>query len=89
MDENKVEGTAREWAGKAQDAAGGFVGDTSTQMKGKANEYMGKAQQNFGDMADEARELGTQLAETIKDRPFMALMVAGAAIFALGYMMRR
>jgi uncharacterized protein YjbJ (UPF0337 family) len=89
MDENKVEGTAREWVGKAQDTVGEFVGDTNTQIRGKANKYVGTAQQNFGDMADEARDLGNQLTDTIKDRPVMALMIIGAAIFGLGYLMRR
>lgn len=89
MDENKIEGTTREWGGKVQDTVGGFVGDTSTQVRGKANEYAGKAQQNFGDAADEAREFGNQLTETVMDRPIMTLMVVGAVIFGLGHLMRR
>ncbi len=95
VDENTVEGTAREYAGKAQEAVGDMLGDTATQAQGKANEYAGKAQQyagqaqeTLGATLDQARDLGDQLTETTKERPLTALLVVGAVSFALGYLLR-
>jgi uncharacterized protein YjbJ (UPF0337 family) len=35
MDENRVEGAARNLGGKVQDAVGAVTGDASTQMRGQ------------------------------------------------------
>ena len=52
MDENKVEGTVRDAAGKVQDAVGGLTGDAKTQVEGKARQVYGQAQANYGDAMD-------------------------------------
>jgi uncharacterized protein YjbJ (UPF0337 family) len=82
VDENEVEGTIRNVAGKVQDAAGGLTGDESLQAKGKFNQAAGNAQQTFGAAADELRE-------TVKQSPLSALAIVGAVALAVGFLARR
>lgn len=89
MDDNQVEGTARTMGGRIQDAVGGLTGDAATQVRGKINQMAGQAQARFGDAADQARELGDQVAESVRTQPWVALAVTGAVGFALGLLARR
>ena len=56
MSENKFSGTVDDIKGKAQDAAGGLTGDTSTQIRGKANQVRGQAEGILGDAVDLIRD---------------------------------
>jgi uncharacterized protein YjbJ (UPF0337 family) len=82
IDENEVEGTIRNVAGKVQDAAGGLTGDETLQAKGKLNQAAGNAQQTFGAAAEEIRD-------TVKASPLSALAVVGAVCLAIGFLARR
>ena len=82
MDENEIEGAARDLGGKVEDAVGGLTGDPETQLAGKWNQAAGKAQKTFGAAADEIRE-------NVADKPLTALAVAAGVFFALGYLMRK
>lgn len=82
VDENEIEGTAREFGGRVQDAIGGLTGDACTQAKGKWNQAAGKAQQTFGDAAEELRE-------NVSNSPLTALAIVGAACLVLGFLARR
>jgi uncharacterized protein YjbJ (UPF0337 family) len=82
MDENEIEGTARDLGGKVQDAVGGLTGDASTQAEGKWNQAAGKAQKTFGAAADEIRD-------NVVEKPLAALGIAAGVFFVLGYLMRR
>ncbi|MGA9950352.1 MAG: CsbD family protein [Xanthobacteraceae bacterium] len=59
MDENRLEGTARNLGGKIQEGVGRVTGDTKTQAEGVANEVRGKAQDLYGQAADTARDTAT------------------------------
>ncbi len=84
VDENRIEGAARNMGGKLQDAVGGLTGDTETQARGKANQAAGTAQNAFGSVADTASEWTGMLAESAKDQPLTALLVA----VSVGFMLR-
>ncbi|MGB6940287.1 MAG: CsbD family protein, partial [Xanthobacteraceae bacterium] len=74
MDENRLEGTARNLGGKVQEGVGRVTGDAKTQAKGVANEVRGKAQDLYGQTADTARDTATSLdswlRETIETQPY-------------------
>jgi uncharacterized protein YjbJ (UPF0337 family) len=82
VDENEIEGAARDLGGKVQDAIGGLTGDSKTQVEGKWNQAAGKAQKTFGAAADEIRD-------NVVDKPLTALAVAAGLFFVLGYLMRK
>ncbi len=82
VDENQVEGTARDIGGKIQDAAGGLTGDADTQASGKWNQVAGKAQKSFGDAAEEVRD-------NVSNQPLTALAIAGGIGLALGWLFSR
>ena len=58
MDEDRIAGTAKNIAGKAQESFGRVVGDAKTQVEGIANQVKGSAQDLYG----HARESGSQIA---------------------------
>jgi uncharacterized protein YjbJ (UPF0337 family) len=82
VDENEIEGAARDLGGKVQDAVGGLTGDSKTQAEGKWNQATGKAQKTFGAAADEIRD-------NVVDKPLTALAVAAGLFFALGFLLRK
>ena len=69
VDENRVEGAARNIGGKIQDAVGAVTGDTATQARGQMNWAAGSAQQAYGDALDEVRSFAS-------DQPVVALLSA-------------
>lgn len=84
VDENRIEGAARNMGGKLQDAVGGLTGDTGTQARGKANQAAGTAQNALGSATDMASEWSGAVADAAKDRPLTALLVA----LSVGYVLR-
>jgi uncharacterized protein YjbJ (UPF0337 family) len=82
VDENEVEGVARDFGGKIQDAVGGLTGDASIQAKGKWNQAAGKVQKTFGEASDELRD-------NVTSSPLLALAIVGGVGFALGFLARR
>ncbi len=89
VDENRIEGAARDFGGKIQDAVGGMTGDAATQARGKLNQAAGRAQNAVGSAADEARDLGEHLADAIRDQPLQAVGIALGAGLLLGWILRR
>jgi uncharacterized protein YjbJ (UPF0337 family) len=75
MDENRVEGTVREFAGKAQGAAGDMLGDSKTSAQGRVNEAAGQA-------TDQLRGLADELTDRIHETPLLAVLGA----VGLGYL---
>ncbi len=73
MDENRLDGAARALAGHAKDAVGGLAGDAKLQAEGKADQIAGRAQDATG-----------QLADTIRDQPLTALLIAAGMGYLLG-----
>jgi len=82
VDENEIEGAARQFGGRVQDAVGGLTGDTATQAEGKLNQAAGKAQRTFGAAVDD-------LIDNVKEKPFIALGVVAGASFLLGFAARK
>jgi uncharacterized protein YjbJ (UPF0337 family) len=78
----KTEGTVQKMAGKAQDAIGGMVGDTGTQLEGKARQLAGQAQQSYGEALDQIRDVA-------RSNPVAAVAVAAAIGFLVGTLMSR
>ncbi|MDP9096037.1 MAG: CsbD family protein [Pseudomonadota bacterium] len=82
VDENKVEGFARDIGGKLQDAAGGLTGDSGTQVRGKINQAAGQAQSMYGDVVDEVRDFTA-------DQPLGALLAAVGVGVVIGFLLAR
>jgi len=77
MNSNQLDGTLNDAAGKVQDAVGGFTGDLDLQAEGKARQVAGKAQAKYGDSVE-------QIAETARNNPLGALVIAVGVGFLLG-----
>jgi uncharacterized protein YjbJ (UPF0337 family) len=56
MNKDHVKGTAKDAAGKVQEAAGRATGNKSQAAKGLAKQGEGKVQKVVGDVKDAARE---------------------------------
>jgi uncharacterized protein YjbJ (UPF0337 family) len=85
MDENRVEGTVREFAGKAQGAAGDLLGDSKSQVEGRVRQAAGQAQQAYGAASDSLRGLTEELTDRIHETPLLAMLGA----IGLGYLIGR
>lgn len=92
MDENRVEGTARNVGGKVQEGFGRATGDVRTQAEGMANQVRGTAQDLYGQAADTARQTATTmdswLRETIENQPYTTAIVALGIGWLLGRLHR-
>ena len=82
VDENRVEGFAKNMGGKVQDAVGGLTGDSSTQARGKVNEATGSLQNMYGQAADEVRDFASE-------QPVVALIAAVSVGVILGFFLGR
>lgn len=82
MDENRVEGTTRDAAGKVEEAAGNLTGDARTQARGRARQVAGQAQDVYGQAVDEVQEFA-------RDQPIVALLLAAGVGFLLGAVLTR
>ena len=92
MDENRLEGTARNLGGKVQEGFGRVTGDTKTQAEGVANQVRGTAQDLYGQAADTARQtastLDSWLREKIDTQPYTTAIVALGIGWLIGRMHR-
>jgi uncharacterized protein YjbJ (UPF0337 family) len=87
MNEDRVIGTARNAAGKAQEGFGNVIGDAKMQASGVANQVAGAAQDLYGqtraaasDMANAAQNSASSFEKivrnTIETQPYTAVFVA-------------
>ena len=92
MDENRVEGAARNFGGKAQEGVGSVTGSARTQAEGLANQATGAAQDLYGQAADTVREKASSfekaLRHTIESQPYTSAFVALGIGWLLGRMHR-
>jgi uncharacterized protein YjbJ (UPF0337 family) len=92
MDENRVEGTARNLSGKVQEGFGKVTGNARTQAEGLANQAVGAAQDLYGQAADTARETASSfektLRRTIETQPYTSVVVALGIGWFLGRLHR-
>lgn len=56
MNEDRIAGTAKDFAGKAENAFGNVTGDAESQAKGRVREMAGKAQNIYGQAKDAAMD---------------------------------
>jgi uncharacterized protein YjbJ (UPF0337 family) len=92
MDENRVEGTARNLGGKVQEGFGKVTGDARTQAEGLANQAAGAAQDLYEQAAETARETASgfekALRHTIETQPYTSALVAVGIGWLLGRLHR-
>jgi uncharacterized protein YjbJ (UPF0337 family) len=92
MDENRIEGTARNLGGKIEEGVGRATGDVKTQGKGMANQIAGAAQDAYGQAADatrnEAAKLDQLVRNAIETQPYTSALVALGIGWLLGRMRR-
>ena len=82
MSGTQAEGTIRNVAGKAEEAAGRMMGDSTTEMRGKARQIAGQAQGAFGEAVETMRDIAS-------DQPLIALALAAGIGFVAGWLMPR
>jgi uncharacterized protein YjbJ (UPF0337 family) len=82
MDENRIEGGARNLGGKIQDAVGAVTGDMQTQVRGQANRAAGAAQNAFGQAVDGVKDFAS-------DQPVTALLSALGIGVIIGMLLGR
>jgi uncharacterized protein YjbJ (UPF0337 family) len=85
MNEDRAEGTVREFAGKAQSAAGDLLGDSKSQAEGRVRQAAGQAQEAYGAASDSLRGLGEELTDRIHETPLLAMLGA----IGIGYLIGR
>ena len=71
MDKDRVEGSVKDFAGKAQAGVGDLAGDARTQAAGRAREAAGAAQDMYGQAKDAARgatDAATSYAKDVYDQ---------------------
>jgi uncharacterized protein YjbJ (UPF0337 family) len=104
MDNDRIAGSAKDWAGKVEGAAGDIAGDTDTQAAGRVREAAGKVQNLYGQAKDAARDASDAatdfakkavagdgqeaLAKMVQDNPLGALLTAGVIGFGLAMLLR-
>ena len=88
MDENRLEGTARNLGGKIQEDVGRATGDAKTKAEGLMNQAAGTAQDLYGQTADAARQTATTLdawlRNSIETQPYTTAVVALGIGWLLG-----
>jgi uncharacterized protein YjbJ (UPF0337 family) len=85
MNEDRVDGTMKEFAGKAQSTAGDLLGDSKTSAEGRIRQATGQAQEAYGAAADQIRGLSEELTDRIHETPLLAVLGA----LGLGYLIGR
>jgi uncharacterized protein YjbJ (UPF0337 family) len=64
---DRIEGAAKETAGRVKDAVGGLAGDGVLQAKGKLDEALGASQQAYGRVSASASDAINRAAERAQD----------------------
>jgi len=82
MDENRIEGAAREFGGRIEDAVGAVTGDKETQARGQADRVAGAAQNAYGQAVDGVRNFAS-------DQPLVALLSAMGIGIVVGLLFSR
>ncbi len=89
MNEDKAEGTVKEFTGKAQGMAGDLLGDSKTSADGRIKEVAGQAQEYYGAAADQLRGLSEELTDRIHETPLLAMLGAIGVGYIIGRLSSR
>lgn len=73
MDENRIEGSARNLGGKVQEGIGRVTGDAQSTIEGVVNQAAGTAQNLYGQSADVARQTAGTLDSWLRTRLKLSL----------------
>jgi uncharacterized protein YjbJ (UPF0337 family) len=87
MDANTIEGTVRNFTGKAKDATGAVTGDAKLQADGKLDQAIGAGQQAYGDAVEMAKDVADKTAsaaDRVAAQVSEAARAAGAQVSQLG-----
>ena len=82
MDEDRIEGAARNFGGKLEDAVGAITGDKATQARGQANRAAGAVQNAYGQAVDGVRDFAS-------DQPLVAVLSAMGIGIIIGLLLNR
>jgi uncharacterized protein YjbJ (UPF0337 family) len=92
MDENRLEGSARNFGGRVQEGVGKATGDTKSQAEGVMNQAAGAAQNLYGQAADVVRQNAKPVEEWLRDKietqPYTTIIAALGIGWLLGRMRR-
>jgi uncharacterized protein YjbJ (UPF0337 family) len=83
MDKDRIVGSTKEFAGRAEGAVGDLAGDAQTQASGKAREAAGTVQNLYGQAKDavrDAADTATSYAKDAYDKPTETLRDGSQAI---------
>jgi len=101
MDNDRIEGATKDFAGKAESAIGDNAGEAKTQASGHAREVAGKVQNLYGQAKDVARDAtdaavnyakgdgAEAVAKLVHQNPIGSLVAAGVVGFALALLISR
>ena len=67
MDKDRIAGSAKDFAGKAESTVGDLAGDAKTQAEGRAHEAAGTVQNLYGQAKDAARDATDAAVNYAKD----------------------
>ena len=67
MDKDRIIGSAKDFAGKAEGTVGNMAGDARTEAQGRAREAAGTAQNLYGQAKDAARDVKDAAVGYAKD----------------------
>lgn len=67
MDEDRIAGSTKKFAGRAERAVGEMTGDAETEASGRVREAAGTMQDLYGQAKDAARETGETAAHYARD----------------------
>jgi len=67
VDTNRITGTAKELAGKAQGAVGDLVGSRDDSVKGRLREAQGTAEDLYGQARDVVRNVADEVSDYAED----------------------
>jgi uncharacterized protein YjbJ (UPF0337 family) len=82
MDEDRIEGAARNFAGKIQEGVGAVTGAKATEVRGRANGAAGAVQNAYGQGVDAVRDFAS-------DQPLVALLSAMGIGVIIGLLLNR
>lgn len=89
VDLNRVEGSVKNLAGKAEQAVGEVTGNASTEARGHARQAEGSLQNMYGEAIDQLRDAGCEVTKAVERNPLGALLVAGAIGYIFAAITRR
>jgi len=89
MDENRLEGSARNFGGKVQEGIGRATGDTKSKVEGAMNQAAGTAQDLYGQGADVARQTASTFDAWLRNRIETQPYTTAVAALGIGWLLGR